>query len=114
MKVFRCDVCGQHVFFDNTVCLRCRNTLAFVPEAGRVATLRAAGNDLWRLASDTDIGASYRLCSNYRNEMVCNWAVLSSDENEFCRSCRLTRLIPDLAIPGNRQAWYKLEAAKRR
>ena len=29
-------------------------------------------------------------------------------------SCRLTRVIPDLATGDYRQAWYRLEVAKRR
>ena len=38
----------------------------------------------------------------------------ADDDNPLCASCRLTRVIPDLADPGNRAAWYRLEAAKRR
>ena len=38
--------------------------------------------------------------------------------NPLCRSCRLTRVIPNLGIEGNKQgnkaAWFRLEAAKRR
>ena len=32
----------------------------------------------------------------------------------LCRSCRLTRVIPDLRRDGARAAWYRFEAAKRR
>ena len=32
----------------------------------------------------------------------------------LCKSCRLTREIPDLSVNGHRQAWYRLEVAKRR
>jgi hypothetical protein len=32
----------------------------------------------------------------------------------MCRSCRLTRVIPDLSVPTHRDAWFRLEVAKRR
>ncbi len=32
----------------------------------------------------------------------------------LCLSCRLTRVIPDLDVAGHRDAWYRLEVAKRR
>ena len=56
----------------------------------------------------------YRLCENYSGQNVCNWTVLDEDPHRLCQSCRLTRVIPNLAQPGNKEAWYKLEVAKRR
>jgi hypothetical protein len=56
----------------------------------------------------------YRLCANYRNFGVCNWAVPAGDPDPLCRSCRLTRVIPDISLPENQYAWRKLEGAKRR
>ena len=38
----------------------------------------------------------------------------ASDPQALCVSCRLTRIIPDLTVPEHRDAWYRLEAAKRR
>jgi hypothetical protein len=45
---------------------------------------------------------------------VCNWGLPADDPHALCESCRLTRVIPDLGVPGNKEAWYKLEVAKRR
>jgi hypothetical protein len=59
-------------------------------------------------------GAGYRLCQNYKIEAVCNWAVPADDDSPLCVSCRTTRVIPNLADPANRAAWYRLEVAKRR
>src|SRR4029079_3063916 len=56
----------------------------------------------------------YRLCQNYHSENVCNWAVLAEDGHPLCSSCRLTRVIPDLSELSNKEAWYRLEVAKRR
>ena len=52
---------------------------------------------------------------------VCNWAVPPDDPNPLCVSCRLTRVIPDLAVraqgglvsPRGREAAAALHAARR-
>jgi hypothetical protein len=56
----------------------------------------------------------YRLCANNVWHYVCNWAVPADDPDPLCRSCRLSRVIPNLSRPENKVAWYKLEVAKRR
>ena len=38
----------------------------------------------------------------------------AEDPQPLCESCRLTQVIPNLTVNGNRGAWFKLEAAKRR
>ena len=55
-------------------------------------------------AADRRSGHTYRLCDNYRDAKVCNWAVLDTDRHRLCESCRLTRIIPDLDVPGHREA----------
>jgi hypothetical protein len=35
-------------------------------------------------------------------------------EPQLCSACKLTETIPDLAVPGHREKWARLEAAKRR
>jgi hypothetical protein len=114
MKVFRCDHCRQLVFFENTHCLGCGNALAFLPDLGVVGSLEPAGDGLWRSPIPRAAGRTYRLCRNYTEHDVCNWAVPAADPNPLCRSCRLTRVIPDLAPAGHKAAWYRLEVAKRR
>lgn len=100
MKVFHCAHCGQLLFFENVTCMRCGRALAFLPEEGQLVTI---GPD-----------SPHRLCDNYAKYNICNWAVHAGDDNALCRSCRLTRTIPNLAKPGNDRLWYKLEVAKRR
>ena len=69
---------------------------------------------LWTSPVASSNGRQYRLCKNYALHGVCNWAVSSDDLNPFCRSCRLTRIIPDLTVAGNEDRWRRLEFAKRR
>jgi hypothetical protein len=109
MKLFSC-VCQQLVFFESVTCTRCGRALAFLPDRQEVAALEREG-DRWRLPGEP---ARYRLCRNYAEQAVCNWAVPDEESSEYCRSCRLDQVIPNLAHPGAKEAWHRLEIAKRR
>ena len=118
MKVFHCDHCDQLLFFENVNCVRCGRALAYVPEVG-LTSLDPAGRHRW--TSPVAPGTVFRLCANYSQHNVCNWAIPVSDgsgkrdeTDALCRACQLTRTIPNLSREGNIQLWYKLEAAKRR
>ena len=123
MKLFRCDHCRSLLYFENHTCLACGRTLAYLPESALVGSLdpvdesaSASGSPagLWKTPAPAARGRRYRLCANYTEYQVCNWAVAAEDPNPLCLSCRLTVTIPDLSVPGHREAWYKLEVAKRR
>lgn len=114
MKVFRCDHCRHLVFFENVHCIRCNHSLAFLPDLGVIGSLEPAGDNLWKSPLQRSKGHFYRLCANYTNYNVCNWAVPSDNKDPLCASCQLTRVIPDLSVEGNQSAWYRLEVAKRR
>jgi hypothetical protein len=114
MKIFHCDHCQQLVFFENIRCVNCAHELAYLPDIAAIGSLEPAGENLWRSPARGAEGKVYRMCSNYRVENVCNWAVPAADPDSLCRSCRLTRVIPDLYQPARREAWYRLEVAKRR
>lgn len=108
MRVFHCSNCQQLVFFENSVCINCGHTLAFLPDIGVMSSLEML-EEGWKSPRSQTL---YRLCQNYTREDICNWAVPLSDLNPFCISCRLTQVIPD--ITRHRQAWHRLEVAKRR
>ena len=114
MKVFHCDHCDHLVFFESVRCVRCDRPLAYLPDLGVTGSLDPAGEGLWKSPLARAKGKTYRLCRNYSERNVCNWAVPADDANPYCRSCRLTRVIPNLATPGHKDAWYKMEVAKRR
>ncbi len=114
MKVYHCGHCDQLVFFENTTCVNCGHVLAFLPDRMEMGTLEAAGDNLWRAVSAADSEGTYRLCQNYSQENVCNWAVPADDPSPFCQSCRLTRVIPLMNSVEDREAWARVETAKRR
>jgi hypothetical protein len=58
----------------------------------------------------------YRRCGNDLDHGACNWMVPEGEgaTQRFCRACRLNEVIPNLSDPEAKQAWMKLEQAKRR
>jgi len=116
MRLFTCAACGQTLYFENSQCTRCGRSLAFLPDHGLLATVRADGDSTGLLVPvDEKLGpARYRPCGNQLDYQACNWAVPEQDDQRFCRACRLNRLIPNLSEPGSKDAWLKLERAKRR
>ncbi len=116
MKIFHCRNCDQLVFYENTTCINCGHVLAYLPDQQDMGTLKPDGDDHWLSlpSKDGSEERSYRLCKNYREENVCNWAIPIEDPSEYCQSCRLTRTIPDLNQPEHREAWARLEVFKRR
>jgi hypothetical protein len=115
LKVFHCDHCDALVFFENVQCVSCGHALAFLPDLGAIAALTPDESGGYaRVGATAPEARRYRLCRNYTEHNVCNWAIENGDEQELCRSCRLTTVIPDLSNPKSRINWTKLETAKRR
>ena len=118
MKLFHCDNCGNALFFENVKCLRCASDLAFLPTRMALAAIEevrdAAG--LWRRRKRGKAPSTrhFRLCLNNTEQQACNFAIPESDPNPLCVCCRLTQMLPDLSIYGNRERWFRIEAAKRR
>ncbi len=114
MKVFHCDHCQQTVFFENVNCVNCGRVLAYLPDLCDMGALEPEKENQWRSLAPESGETRYRLCANYTKQGVCNWAIPSGDPHALCASCRLTRVVPNLDLAGNLEAWRKLEAAKRR
>tara|TARA_R110002072_G_scaffold170552_1_gene324053 strand:- start:9804 stop:10925 length:1122 start_codon:yes stop_codon:yes gene_type:complete len=115
--------CGQGIFFDNSVCLRCGSALAFHPEQGRLHSLLPAEEDgRWVLhediSSNKDVISTYRRCANLHSPAQCNWLVTGTlDQNthvDLCLACATNVTIPDLTQSGNAEYWRLCEVAKRR
>jgi hypothetical protein len=114
MKLFKCGSCDQIVFFESFVCTRCNHTLSFLPDHAIMSSMEPRGDGLWAAVAARH-GEVYRLCRNFIDQAACNWAIPEADgEEEFCRSCRLDQVIPNIAEPESKQAWQRIEIAKRR
>ena len=47
MRVFHCDVCAQTLYFENSDCIKCGHTLAYLPELGAMTALAPAATGRW-------------------------------------------------------------------
>ena len=114
MRIFHCDHCDHLLFFENHSCVSCGRQLAFLPDIADIGSLDLADQGTWASPIAGASKGGYRLCANYTRHDVCNWAIPADDPHDLCPSCRLTRVIPDISVPGHAEAWYRLEVAKRR
>jgi hypothetical protein len=113
MRVFQCE-CGQPIFFNNSLCLKCSRPLGFCPVCRNLSALAAQGDDSLKCLHP-GCGAALSKCFNYSEHNICNRCVaLPAPPGALCDCCRFNATIPDLSIPGNKEKWYRLEAAKRR
>jgi len=115
MRIFRCQACRSVIFFENSRCLTCGHELGYIPESQTMTAIDPAGEGLWQgQVPQPDGTILYRKCAHYDIDQACNWLIPQTDSSTLCRSCRLTRTLPDLSVPQLRMQWAKLEAAKRR
>lgn len=109
MKRFRCTNCDLLLTLQNDLCTGCGLRLTFIPDVQKmVAWDQAAG------ASLQYDGRTYRPCINAAPHAICNWGLDHDDPCDYCFSCRLTVVIPDLGLPENVERWRRLETGKRR
>ena len=117
MKLFACDQCQQTLYFENSRCVSCGATVGYVPDLARMVALRRPVEGqpgVHEIAlSDYDT-RRYRQCRNTIEQDACNWLVEVDGVSEFCESCALSEIIPDLSDTANNAAWRGIEAAKRR
>lgn len=109
MKLFRCQSCGNAVYFENSNCVDCGHLLGFVPEAGLLSAVERKDDAGIALGVPE---RRYFFCEN-ASKGVCNWLVDAADDSPYCLSCRHTRMVPNLEAPENLVAWARIEQAKR-
>ncbi len=104
MRSFTCERCGQLLFFENSVCLRCGSALGFVPSKLDLVVL--------------DEHPEYAVCSN-QVLAECNWLIEPGeadpdDDYPLCFSCNLTRTRPNDSDTEGMAEFAVAEGAKRR
>jgi len=110
VKLFKCQDCGQILYFENTICERCSRTLGYLPEVSRLMALESL-DDRWRPLGEPT--RTYRFCAN-AGLQACNWLIEDSSPDTYCACCSHNRTVPNLADPVQLANWRKLEVAKHR
>jgi len=111
MKLFQCQNCGQLLYFENTICVKCGHALGYLPAQNSLLTLTPTQDNRWLAANAPSI--AYRYCANFAYG-ACNWLVAADDVEPFCLACQLNRTIPDVNQAAYVERWQKLENAKHR
>ena len=110
MQLFKCQNCGQVLYFENTLCEKCGKRLGYLPENVTLSALEPDGASWRPLAAP---GTTYMLCANAAFD-ACNWLVPAQSPDIFCLACRHNHMVPDLTVPENLVLWQKIERAKHR
>ncbi len=119
MRSFTCT-CGNQLFFDNSICMQCKHEVGWCPCCKAIVDVVTTSGGGFACACCSTLLVK---CQNYSDYNVCN-RFIASHKNEGtqkqtsqgmrCDCCRFNRIVPDLKVKGNREKWYRLEAAKRR
>lgn len=115
MRTWTCR-CGNRLFIDNLLCLSCHREVGWCPSCRGMVSLEPLPEGGYRCGNER-CGAPLLKCRNSTGHEVCNRLVAMGAQGEadaFCDCCRHNVTIPDLSVPGHRQRWAELEAAKRR
>ncbi|HME50122.1 putative zinc-binding metallopeptidase [Mycobacterium sp.] len=110
MRDFVCPNCGQHLAFENSVCLSCHSPLGFSLDDMALLVIADGPESGQPGFVDAD---KYELCANLHLAQ-CNWLVERQPVRQLCRSCRLTRTRPNDADTKALAAFADAEKAKRR
>jgi hypothetical protein len=110
MRDFVCPNCGQHLAFENSVCLSCQRPLGFSLDEMALLVIEDGVGSAKPGFVDAE---KYELCANL-HLAKCNWLVGREPTRQLCAACRLTRTRPNDADTAALAAFADAENAKRR
>jgi len=97
MKLFKCQSCGQVLYFENTICERCSHRLGYLPNELTLSALEPE-KEIWQTLAKPH--RQVRFCDN-AGYGACNWLMDEHAVGTLCVACRHNRTIPDLSIADN-------------
>jgi hypothetical protein len=110
VRDFICPNCGQHLAFENSVCLSCNRPLGFSLDDMALLVISSGEEGSQPGYVDAD---KYELCANL-HLAECNWLVEKAPTRRMCASCVLTRTRPNDTDTKAMAAFADAEKAKRR
>ncbi|HBS08648.1 MAG TPA: hypothetical protein DEA69_07590, partial [Microbacterium sp.] len=105
MKSYTCRVCGNRLFFENSVCVSCETPLGYSRAERDIVPLDTDD----RTYTDAE-GGVWHVCANL-GLSGCTW--LTTDAGGLCFSCGLTRTRPNDADLEGISNYAPAERAKR-
>ena len=111
MKLYTCSNCNNLLYFENSICLYCNNTVGFDVNNLSLKTLSSNNSPVF-----TDLNNqqnTYKFCAN-ATQHTCNWLIPAQQQFPFCKACELNRIIPALTSWQNIERWKRIELAKHR
>lgn len=111
MKLFKCQFCGNIVYFENRSCEVCGHRLAYRPAQNEMTALEPLGDNWWKPLNAPE--QRRLMCINAQYD-ACNWFVPDDTTDAFCLACRHNAVVPDISQPENLVEWRLLEMAKHR
>ena len=90
MKLFKCQACGQVLYFENTHCERCSRQLGYCGENGDVVGARARERVVAHLCDATTTSPFLRQAAHN----VCNWLMDEDSVGTLCAACCTTVPFP--------------------
>jgi len=113
MRTFTCS-CGNRLYFENSLCLNCGHLIGFDPASLTLSDYQAQTDGTWLALAPVILNRPFRRCQNGIDFETCNWMVAQTCEQNYCLSCAMNEVIPDLDLVRRRELWLKVERAKRR
>ena len=110
MRDFLCPNCGQHLSFENSLCLSCGSPVGFSLDEMAFLVIASGPDSEHGGAVDA---SQYQLCANL-HLAECNWLVEKGPVPRLCASCMLTRTRPGDNDVKALAAFAAAENAKRR
>jgi len=111
MRLFKCQACGNLLYFENRACAQCGHRLAYLPHLGTLSAMEPAADGAWTALAKPD--QPRRFCANAAYD-ACNWLAPANGPGPMCLACRHNSIVPDLTQPANLAAWQQIEIAKHR
>jgi hypothetical protein len=110
MKLFKCQICSEVLYFESASCVKCGFRLGYEPVRNMLYALEQH-EAAWCIVGEPD--GVYKFCAN-ASYSVCNWLLDAKDPHAFCLACRHNGIIPDLSDQQNLANWRRIEIAKHR
>ena len=111
MKLFKCQACGNILYFENRTCGQCGHRLAYMPEKAVLSAVESNNDNTWKPLAAPD--QQRFLCTNATHD-TCNWLVPPGTKDMFCVACRHNGVIPNLTALNSLMQWQQIELAKHR